>query len=393
MDDYKDLYSRPFPTHVKPDPKGKKYWNEIQQWAVMEYKDSNSYDYRNHVFTKYLYEPIKHMAEAILGRYQIYKGRYTDEELSMMAITDLVEKFENFDEWKPTPVHKQINFSAFEEDIEMPVNIVIDSEGYISEFLIKEKGAPEGFVELMDQTIIGKIKTIYRDSIMDTRIMFRCAPKKKFVYFFTPTKDYNEPIAIKYYQDKTHGISDGEIESRVGRLRDYMYFEVEKERNSYSYCQTIIRNYYKNHSQKHHKKKLTKLSYAYAEQENDSMHTSGNVERKYYLDATGDRELFSDFLEYYASIVDHHKSNNPYFDDNKHMIAVALEEILKEWDDVVPDIDEHGEKIKDTARKNLFYMAICEYTNLDKAVVKDEMKYFIRMYNDVKRDFFKMHTE
>lgn len=393
MNEYSDMYMRPFPADIQSDPTGKIYWNEIQQWAVMEYKSSSSYDYRNHVFTKYLYEPIKHMAEAILGRYQTYKGRYTDNELTMMAITDLVEKFENFDEWKPTPIHKTLNFTTFEGDSEMPVTITIDEQGYIREFVIDEKSAPEGFVGLMKEQVIGKEKTIYRNVVMDTCIMFRCAPKKKFVYFFTPTKEYNKAIGVKYYQDKAFGIDDEEIYSRVKRLRNYMYFEIAKERSSYSYCQTIIRNYYKNHSQKHHKKRLTKLPYAYAEQESDGMQTSGEAEERYYLEDSGNKQMFAEFLDYYKDIVIHHKTNNPYFDENKHMIALALKKIIQDWDIVVPDQDEHGEKIKDTARKNLFHMAICDYTGLERDVVKDEMKFFIKMYNSAKQDFFKMYPE
>ena len=75
----------------------KMYFGDKQQEAVIKYKYSTNQKERDSVYTKILHKPFMQMTAAIIRRYPIHIGRYYMEDLECMALSHLIENFENFD--------------------------------------------------------------------------------------------------------------------------------------------------------------------------------------------------------------------------------------------------------------------------------------------------------
>ena len=158
-----------------------------------------------------------------------------------------------------------------------------------------------------------------------------------------------------------------------------------KKAKAYSYCQTIVRNFYKDHGEKSYKEKTQILSW---EDYSDTV-----MERQEYLYEIDDTEK-SDLEELIDLVV---KNMRDRIDEdgtlkkNEIIVGEAIINVLSNWHILFLEETPDGrvnKKITNKYQKNKILQLLKEQTRLNTKEIRMSMKPYKEIYFLEKKDFF-----
>jgi hypothetical protein len=157
-----------------------------------------------------------------------------------------------------------------------------------------------------------------------------------------------------------------------------------KKTKAFSYCQTIVRNYFKDHNKKSYAEKITNLSW--------EDYSNEIMSRKEYLYEIHDE---SDDLEKLIKIVTDKMRDKINTDKslkkNEIIVGEAIINILKYWDVLFLEDTPQGKfqkKITNNFQKNKILLFLKEQTNLNTKEIRMSMKPYKEIYFIEKQTFF-----
>lgn len=158
-----------------------------------------------------------------------------------------------------------------------------------------------------------------------------------------------------------------------------------KKTKAFSYCQTIVRNYYKDHSKKSYNETKTILSW--------EDHAGEILHRKEYLyeideNVKSDLEALLDLVV--ASMRDRIKTD-PTLKKNEIIVGEAIIKVLTNWHILFMEESPEGKvnkKITNKYQKNKILLLLKEETRLNTKEIRMSMKPFKEIYYLEKASFF-----
>lgn len=146
---------------------------------------------------------------------------------------------------------------------------------------------------------------------------------------------------------------------------------------AYSYCQTIIRNYYKDHSKRSYFEKKINLCYDdYSEEINESSEFSYEIENDIHSNL--------DFLiKNVISKIEDKINNNSTMKKNEIIVGDAIINVLKNWHILFMEDTPEGKynkKITNKFAKNKILFFLKEQTNLSTKEIRIAIKPFKELY-------------
>lgn len=154
---------------------------------------------------------------------------------------------------------------------------------------------------------------------------------------------------------------------------------------AYSYCQTIIRNYYKDHGKKTYSdKKITQCYDDYADDINENINYSYEIdfEPEHYLE-----KLIDGVINEIENVID----NSPTVKKNEIVVGDAVVNILKNWHILFMEDSPDGKfnkRVTNKFQKNKVLLFLKEQTGLSTKEIRMAIKPFKEMYFFQKFDYF-----
>jgi hypothetical protein len=149
-----------------------------------------------------------------------------------------------------------------------------------------------------------------------------------------------------------------------------------KKTKAYSYCQTIIRNFYRDHSTKTYKDKMLTLSYdEHAEDINE------NIEYSYELNFE-DRNEYEKLIDDIVILMEEKINVDKLLKKNEILVGYAIIDILKNWHILfIEDTPEgkYNKRVTNKFQKNKILFFLKEQTNLNTK----EIRLAIKPYKDI----------
>lgn len=153
---------------------------------------------------------------------------------------------------------------------------------------------------------------------------------------------------------------------------------------AFSYCQTIIRNYYKDHSKKSYTEKKINLSFDdYVDEINE------NVEYTYEMEVDNNNQLDKLIKTVIDKIVDK-IDNDPLMKKNEIIVGDAIANVLKNWHvlfmEDTPD-GKYNKRVTNKFAKNKILLFLKEQTGLSTKEIRIAIKPFKEIYFLEKIDY------
>jgi len=153
---------------------------------------------------------------------------------------------------------------------------------------------------------------------------------------------------------------------------------------AYSYCQTIIRNYYKDWGKKSYTEKKTNLSYDdYVDEINES------IEYSYELETESQHQL-ENLINTVVERIEDRINNDPTIKKNEMVVGDAIVNVLKNWHLLFQEDTPEG-KLKNRATnkfaKNKILLFLKEQTGLSTKEIRIAIKPFKEIYFIEKVDY------
>lgn len=154
---------------------------------------------------------------------------------------------------------------------------------------------------------------------------------------------------------------------------------------AYSYCQTIIRNYYKDHSKKSYNEKKTNLCFDdYIDSLNDDPSLSYELELddQHYLE-----KLINNIIDSFEEKIE----NDDSLKDNEVIVGDAVINVLKNWHILFLEDSPDGKydrKVTNKFAKNKILFFLKEQTGLTTKEIRVALKPFKEIYVLEKSDYF-----
>lgn len=159
-----------------------------------------------------------------------------------------------------------------------------------------------------------------------------------------------------------------------------------KKTKAFSYCQTIVRNYYKDHSYKSYNEKKTNLCFdEYLEEvENNSDY--------HYIEDKLDTHVTLDKLIYdVISDIDEKIETDTTIKRNEVIVGDAIINVLRNWDVLFIEDSPHGKyekKLTNKFAKNKVLLFLKEQTGLSTKEIRLAIKPFREIYFGKKTNLF-----
>lgn len=377
----------------------KKYYFGIEQEnAVRLYRDyhlEDNYRSKNKVYETFLHEPLTQMSKSILRRYlhTFTIGNNEIEDIELDALHHLIENLPKFDEHKPSVLFIKNNSFDKYEDIVFTIKTI---NGVIMEIDIENKDIDR---PLLHFGILGSA-TIYKNNTI------RCKVEKDFnktngsYYKIVTIDDVDQAKYLKEYycERKKYSNGDSILEKDVDKYvdiiklskRKVIYVEVNNYRSAFSYCQTIIKNYFNSLSKEESKKQKRDEHYDYFYDLDD--YDSLNKDLKEYeivKEEINHQELINLFL-YDLNFIN---NNNVLLtkDNSDYKISDAIIEILTNKEIYFPELyDNTNENYLSTTTKFLkkkFQFILTEYTRVSSKDLTKAIKKINKTYKNSKEFF------
>lgn len=154
---------------------------------------------------------------------------------------------------------------------------------------------------------------------------------------------------------------------------------------AFSYCQTIIRNYYKDHGKKSYNEKKINLPYDdYAEELNN------NTMLSYEID-NNPQNLLDALINNVVNKINQQIENDPTIKKNEIVVGDAIINILRNWhvlfQEDTPD-GKFNKRITNKFAKNKILLLLKEQTNLSTKEIRIAIKPFKEIYFIEKINYF-----
>jgi hypothetical protein len=146
---------------------------------------------------------------------------------------------------------------------------------------------------------------------------------------------------------------------------------------AYSYCQTIIRNYYKDHGKKSYTEKKINLSYDDYIDEID-----GNSEYIYEMEIDKQNQL-EELINSVINKIENKINNDPAMKKNEIVVGDAIINVLKNWHVLfMEDTPEgkYGKRVTNKFAKNKVLLFLKEQTGLSTKEIRIAIKPFKEIY-------------
>lgn len=155
---------------------------------------------------------------------------------------------------------------------------------------------------------------------------------------------------------------------------------------AYSYCQTIIRNYFKDHTSKTYNDKKTKLFYDdYVEEINQ------NIEYQYELNSDDEHYILEVLIYNVVNKIENIIENeNNNLKKNEIIVGEAISNVLKNWNILFIEDSPEGKyekKVTNKFAKNKILFFLKEQTGLNTKEIRSAMKPFKEIYYLEKENF------
>jgi len=146
---------------------------------------------------------------------------------------------------------------------------------------------------------------------------------------------------------------------------------------AFSYCQTIIRNYYKDHSKKSYTEKKNNLSFDDYVDEIDQ-----NIEYTYEMETDNQQQLEKLIITVIKKIEDR-IDNDPTIKKNEVLVGDAIINVLKNWEvlfmEDTPD-GKYEKRVTNKFAKNKILLFLKEQTGLTTKEIRVGIKPFKEIY-------------
>ena len=203
-------------------------------------------------------------------------------------------------------------------------------------------------------------------------------------YLKEPFKIMIESILRRYpIHIGNHDIEDLEFYALAHLIEQMVKFDPNritksgKKTKAYSYCQTIVRNYFRDHSRKTYSDKKTNLNFDdYIEEINK------NIEYMYEMD-NDDSDLLNDIIENIIEKISEKIDTDPELKENEIIVGEGIINILVNWNclfmEETPD-GRYDKKITNKYTKNKILFYLKEQTGLQTKDIRVSMKPFKDIY-------------
>jgi hypothetical protein len=270
----------------------------------------------------------------------------------------------------------------------------------------------EAFLKFIHSNSIEERNKIYNELLIEPfRIMKETILKKYPIYIGNHEIDEVEQDAlthliehmnkykrfiIEYYDgsDKWIKLGEGYKFNNIDDAQEKLNNLIEKNNNveykiftskAYSYCQTIIRNYYKDHSKKNYKEKKINLPYDdYSEELNNNTALSYEIDNKpiKYYDL-----LINNMINKIECII----TGDTTTKKNEMLVGEAIVNILKNWQVLFQEDSPDGKynkKISNKFAKNKILLLLKEQTGLSTKDIRNSIKLYKSLYFMEKFNYF-----
>lgn len=162
-----------------------------------------------------------------------------------------------------------------------------------------------------------------------------------------------------------------------------------KKAKAYSYCQTIVRNFYKDHAEKSYKEKTQILCW-----EDYSDHIMEKKEYSYEIDDTEKSDL-EELIDIVTNSMRDRIDSDGSLKKNEIIVGEAIINVLSNWHilflEETPD-GKINKKITNKYQKNKILQLLKEQTRLNTKEIRMSMKPYKEIYFLEKKDFFSDDT-
>jgi hypothetical protein len=153
---------------------------------------------------------------------------------------------------------------------------------------------------------------------------------------------------------------------------------------AFSYCQTIIRNYYKDHGKKSYTEKKINLSYDdYIDEINE------NVEFSYEMETEGTHQ-YEQLINTVVDKIEQKINGDPAIKKNEIIVGDAIINVLKNWHVLfLEDTPEgkYNKRVTNKFAKNKILLFLKEQTGLSTKEIRIGIKPFKEIYFIEKMDY------
>lgn len=238
--------------------KGKPYFAETEEKAVLDYINSDSLEEKNQIYNEILIEPFRKMIQSILRRYPIHIGNYDMEEVEANALTHLIEHMVKFDPDKITKsgkktkafsycqtiirnyykdhskksyTEKKINLSfddytdEINQNVEYTYEMESDSQSQMEDLINSVTNKIQGKID--DDPNIKKNEVIVGDAIINILKNWNTLFMEE-----TPEGKYNKKVTNKFAKNKIllflkeqTGLSTKEIRLAIKPFKEIYFIE------------------------------------------------------------------------------------------------------------------------------------------------------------------------
>lgn len=156
---------------------------------------------------------------------------------------------------------------------------------------------------------------------------------------------------------------------------------------AYSYYQTIIHNYYKDHGRNSYKDMINNLAF-----EDHFEEIESREENMYEIDAVDESELKEKLI---SMIIDKFRlriDTDTSLKKNEIIVGEAIINVLKNWHKLFMEetaVGHYNKKISNNFAKNKILFFLKEITNLSTKEIRSSMKQYKDLYFMEKNQFFK----
>jgi len=194
------------------------------------------------------------------------------------------------------------------------------------------------------------------------------------------------PIHVGNYEmEEVEADALSHLIEQIHKFNPYMITKSGKPTKAYSYCQTIIRNYYRDHGKKTYSEKKTNLPYY-----DHSDDIQNNPEHSYEINNEEESSPINDLINVVVGEMEE-LIDSGTLKKNEELVGEAVVNIFKNWETLFLENTPHGrynKSITNKFQKNKILLYIKEYTRLTTKEIRESLKVFKTLYFIKKEDFF-----
>jgi hypothetical protein len=157
------------------------------------------------------------------------------------------------------------------------------------------------------------------------------------------------------------------------------------ESKAYSYCQTIVRNFFKDHGKKSYSEKVQNLAFEDFHEEIET-----KEEYMYEIDHSDDLEL-QELIDKIIKSLRLKINSDKSLKKNEIIVGEAIVNIMTDWNILFLEdstVGKYGRKVSNNFTKNKILLFLKEQTNLSTKEIRSSMKQFKELYFLEKKGFF-----